>query len=694
MNNKVAPEDLAIEMETAETALLTAETEKVSLDTPKSSGHLTMKRLSLVLLAVQNVVHILLVRYVRTLPGPRFIKSTFVFVTEIQRTIFSILLVWHEERSIIAGTKKIFNQIFGNPRDTLMVSIPAFIYTIQNNLIIIAVSNLDAPTYMVTNQLKIFTTAMFTVTMLNRRLGLIQWLSLVSLFCGICLVQVDSITSKEPKKDVNAVVGLLAMVCSSISSGFAGVFIEKLLKNSDVSVWIRNIQLGMFSVIGSLSVMFIIDGKEVQEKGILYGYSEMVWMSTIGHSLGGLIVALVIKYADNILKGFASASAIILACIISVALFDFQMTVPMVFGSLLVIVSILAYSNVCILVDTSAIDFTMMDNKHAVVQLLLPTMVGLMIGMTIMYHALHQSKMAPLIATKLLEERYYPENKALPLPPVSSEYNVTSKKRICLVNIDTRPLQRFSAVEGGYRDMTFSSLSTYSNLLYARLHGYDYQRIVVPPFQNRYHTWSKVYHLYDMVQSMAESHDVILFLDADAYVADIRMPLERLLTKWKFDEKAQLLLSLDVSSPYAKDTHGRTVLNTGVIFLRPGKRTPGCEQWRHKWGHEQSAFSEYFRDAFIPDVELLSMPCNEGLGYSEDPYNCHGIYISHVTMDKESLRERYKQRLIYGTLLSLERELFRSHVTYPSTNDIDLLDMMRQQRSSTTPTMENSTSTD
>ena len=170
-----------------------------------------------------------------------------------------------------------------------------------------------------------------------------------------------------------------------------------------------------------------------------------------------------------------------------------------------------------------------------------------------------------------------------------------------------------------------------------------------------------------------------------------------------------MLLSLDVSSPYAKDTHGRTVLNTGVIFLRTGspkvisllrnlseclERTPGCEQWRHKWGHEQSAFSEYFRDAFIPDVELLSMPCNEGLGYSEDPYNCHGIYISHVTMDKESLRERYKQRLIYGTLLALERELFRSHVTYPSTNDIDLLDMMRQQRSSTTPTMENSTSTD
>jgi drug/metabolite transporter (DMT)-like permease len=41
-------------------------------------------------------------------------------------------------------------------------------------------------------------------------------------------------------------IGLLAVLASSLSSGFAGVFYEKLLKeSSQPSVVIRNLQLGM-----------------------------------------------------------------------------------------------------------------------------------------------------------------------------------------------------------------------------------------------------------------------------------------------------------------------------------------------------------------------------------------------------------------------------------------------------------------
>lgn len=41
-------------------------------------------------------------------------------------------------------------------------------------------------------------------------------------------------------------VGLMAVLTACFSSGFAGVYFEKILKETKQSVWIRNIQLGKF----------------------------------------------------------------------------------------------------------------------------------------------------------------------------------------------------------------------------------------------------------------------------------------------------------------------------------------------------------------------------------------------------------------------------------------------------------------
>jgi UDP-sugar transporter A1/2/3 len=137
------------------------------------------------------------------------------------------------------------------------------------------------------------------------------------------------------------------------------VYFEKILKGSDVSVWIRNIQLGLFGFL----TMYVSDGPDIKRKGFLFGYTYIVWIAITVQSAGGLIVALVVKYADNILKGFATSAAIIISCIISMVLFDFQLTLLFTFGTSLVIFSIFLYSKPDLILHIPLINVVFKDRS-------------------------------------------------------------------------------------------------------------------------------------------------------------------------------------------------------------------------------------------------------------------------------------------------------------------------------------------
>jgi UDP-sugar transporter A1/2/3 len=59
---------------------------------------------------------------------------------------------------------------------------------------------------------------------------------------------------------------------------------------------------------------------------------------------GGLLVAAVIKYGDNILKNFTTSCSVILGTLISVVLFDFQLSYQFLWGSALVVSSAYVYA--------------------------------------------------------------------------------------------------------------------------------------------------------------------------------------------------------------------------------------------------------------------------------------------------------------------------------------------------------------
>ncbi|KAL1438529.1 hypothetical protein MTO96_047894 [Rhipicephalus appendiculatus] len=148
----------------------------------------------------QTTTLVLLLRYSRTqvVQGARYLSSSAVVCAEFLKIITCVaVLLWNNGFSVPALVLQLRNEVWRQPIETSKMLVPAGLYTIQNNLLFYALSLLDAATYQVTYQLKILTTAMFSVWMLNRRISKQQWSSLVLLIVGVALVQMP--TGKAPE---------------------------------------------------------------------------------------------------------------------------------------------------------------------------------------------------------------------------------------------------------------------------------------------------------------------------------------------------------------------------------------------------------------------------------------------------------------------------------------------------------------
>ncbi|KAJ2553419.1 UDP-galactose transporter Gms1 [Coemansia sp. RSA 1836] len=256
--------------------------------------------------------------------------------------------------------RRVYADVLGG--DSWKMLIPAGLYTIQNNLQYVAVSLLDAATFQVTYQLKILTTALCSVLLLGTTLGAMRWASLVALTLGIILVQLPSAAVPSANAAAAAAVvggggaaaaegglssarfmGLVSVLTACVLSGLAGVYFEKVLKGSRKSVWARNVQLSLFSLPPALFGVLVIDGTGVRSSGFFSGYTAWTVAAISLQAFGGLLVAVVVKYADNILKGFATSISIVLSCLVSVWLFDFHITKAFVLGTALVIYATFMY---------------------------------------------------------------------------------------------------------------------------------------------------------------------------------------------------------------------------------------------------------------------------------------------------------------------------------------------------------------
>ncbi|OCH85691.1 nucleotide-sugar transporter, partial [Obba rivulosa] len=321
-----------------------------------------LKYVSLVTLAVQNALLTLIMHYSRvsTPPDETYSAATAVLLTELLKGSISLLVAFSRldvcaptpmspSRMLLHRAKRLAKEVFR--ADCWKLSIPAILYVVQNNLQFVAVSNLEAATFQVSYQMKILTTAAFSVAMLRKKLAPAKWASLFLLALGVGIVQIQNTShgssSSGPEHEMSPFKGFMAVIAACFTSGLAGVYFEMVLKNSQADLWVRNVQLSLFSLLPALVPVFLSSSPSspsLSLSGLFAHFGPWAWATVAVQVLGGLLTALVIKYADNILKGFATSLSIVLAFFASAALFGFRMSPSFLAGASVVLAASWMYN--------------------------------------------------------------------------------------------------------------------------------------------------------------------------------------------------------------------------------------------------------------------------------------------------------------------------------------------------------------
>jgi UDP-sugar transporter A1/2/3 len=223
----------------------------------------------------------------------------------------------------------------------------------------ISLNRIDAGTFAVIQQSKIFFTALFQWMFFGRTLSQARMCALFTLVLGVLLISLEAGPSHSlpcptlaaPGETLPAaaedeglggyVLGIVAVTLDCLLSGLATVYFEKVLKTTSLTVWDRNLQLAFYSML-----IYIPWSIYSNPANPLAGWSINTVVVALLGALGGILVALVIKYADGLAKNISTASSIVLTTAASHYLFDGAMNHAIIIGSMVVVASGYNYQNV------------------------------------------------------------------------------------------------------------------------------------------------------------------------------------------------------------------------------------------------------------------------------------------------------------------------------------------------------------
>lgn len=312
------------------------------------------------LMVMQNSASVLVGRFTRssTPIEDQYDVSHFMVSTEALKLVLSCVLLQLEGGSFELDGK---------------MAVPSLLYFVQNSLVYHSLGYVEVPLFQAAYQSKLVSTAFLSAVFLGRQYNRRQWACLLSLTLGVALVvweddvdggssEADAETDSSPtshQKDTtntrtDSVYGLLLIAIACLCSSLAGVYFEKIIKAKKAqSLWARNIQLSLFTLVTAAlqnyydhAVNGVTDSSS-NIKPFFWGFTPWVYLQMALLGAGGLLVATVVKYTDQVQKGLATGLSVVVSTLLSTIFFGTTISFSFVVGAAMIIISIFFFANDC-----------------------------------------------------------------------------------------------------------------------------------------------------------------------------------------------------------------------------------------------------------------------------------------------------------------------------------------------------------
>ena len=250
--------------------------------------------------------------------------------------------------------------------------LPSVIYAVNNNIYLAGLILVPPPIWVILCSFRTVVTASMYKFVLKRDISLLQFAGALLIVASIVVAKLGDIMSVDGGNHIPMMAIIFAMV-SSFNSVGAAVYTESLFKTSGENFLDQQFWLYLYGMIVAAGV-HVVSANNINPLPAVSVLSNMstrvqvlLVVALLFGSVGGLVVASILKRLDNVVKEYSSATANMFTAILCSFFFPekFSFTIYIVLAMVLLFMGIFMYER---LSNIKSNNTNNEDNKNIIAQ--------------------------------------------------------------------------------------------------------------------------------------------------------------------------------------------------------------------------------------------------------------------------------------------------------------------------------------